>query len=170
MKTLDELIGEKREQVQRLNTQLELLEELAREARGSTPRSERRRGRPPGRGQRRGRAGPGVNQQRVLKVLGATPMRARDIAAAAKLSAAATNQVLMGLKKNGVVQRAGRGLYSVGSKRTPVSTSRARRTPRKGGEPSQRRQKNSPKLSPATRATAASSHRQTAPPRATADE
>jgi len=131
MKTIDQLIQEKRQQVERLNTQLELLEELAAEARGSTARGGRGRGRPPGPARRRGRARRGANQQRVLKVLSATPMRARDIATAAKLTAPAVNQVLMGLKKSGAVEQAGRGVYRLAGK---VSSSAApsRRTRRKG--------------------------------------
>lgn len=152
MKTIDQLIQEKRQQVERLNAQLEVLEELATEAGGSTPRGGRRPGRPPGAGRRRGRAGRGVNQQRVLKVLSTTPMRARDIAAAAKLPAPAANQVLMGLKKNGTVEQAGRGLYRlVGTVSPSASPSRrnGRRTTTGGKKPRKSRKARAKRKTPA---------------------
>jgi hypothetical protein len=79
--------------------------------------------------------------------LSATPMRARDIAAAAKLTAPAANQVLMGLKKNGAVEQAGRGLYRLAEKpsaaaapkrRTHPKTAARRKTSRKGRRPAAR--------------------------------
>jgi len=153
MKTIDQLIQEKRQQVERLNAQLELLEELAREARGSSPRGGRGRGRPSGPGRRRDRAGRGANQQRVLKVLSATPMRARDIAAAAKLPAPAANQVLMGLKKSGAVRQAGRGLYRLTATDGASAPKRSRRRSRSKTRPTGHRRRQRPK---ARRAKAAS--------------
>lgn len=132
MKTIDQLIQEKRQQVERLNAQLEVLEELAAEAGSLTSRGGPRIGRPPARSRRRARAGRGANQRRVLKVLTATPMRARDIAAAARLSPAATNQVLMGLRKNRIVEQSGRGLYRVAAKR-PAPRPAGPLKPKKGG-------------------------------------
>jgi hypothetical protein len=126
MPTIDQLIQQKQQEVERLQAQIEVLKELSPEVGGSTGRGGRRPGRAAGSGQRPGRARRGANQKRVLKVLSATPMRARDIAGAAKLTAPAVNQVLIGLKKSGAVEQTGRGQYRLAEKRTAAAASNRR--------------------------------------------
>src|SRR5713226_2202257 len=143
MKTIPRLIQQKREQIAKLQAQVEVLEELAGEAGVST--AKRGRGRPTGRQRGRvggARAGRGANQRKVLRVLSNTPTRVRDIAAAARLSPAATNQVLMGLKKTGMVDQTGRGLYKrAGRTAKPLESGASKtRPPRR-----QRRRKRSGK-------------------------
>jgi predicted Rossmann fold nucleotide-binding protein DprA/Smf involved in DNA uptake len=139
-----ELIDQKKQQIAKLQAQVDLLQELAgefgRPARGR-PRavpSARARGR------RGGRAARGANQQRVLAVLGTTPMRAKEIASGAGLSAAATNQVLMGLQKKGAIEKVRRGLYKAAAGYVPGAESRAPRAARRGtGRRSARRRRRS---------------------------
>jgi hypothetical protein len=149
MPTIDQLIQQKQQEVERLQAQIEVLKELASEVGGSRGRGGRHPGRPAA-GQRRGRARRGANQRRVLGVLSATPMRTRDIAAAAKLTAPAVNQVLIGLKKSGAVEQTGRGLYGLAAKTTVVAARgtkkpRKRRARRRG--PKQRSRRSSSKTS-----------------------
>lgn len=140
---MQQLIERKRQEIAKLQAQVDVLEELAAETglrtgrRGRPRGSGRPRGAPAagriGNGRRRGRrAGRGANQERVLGVLTATPMRAKDIAAAAELSSASANQVLMGLKKSGMAEQTGRGLYkrAGGAPTSPTSESRAPRAAR----------------------------------------
>jgi hypothetical protein len=160
MKTIDQLIAAKREQIAKLQAQVDVLEELAAEP-GVRGRGRGRGRRGPGRAaaaRSSGRAGRGANQRKILAVLTSAPQRSRDIAAAAKLSPAATAQVLIGLKKAGTVTQAGRGLYKLtGSLSAPVARRRGGRKRRRGAKGAKKKNVRRPISSASSSKEAASS-------------
>jgi hypothetical protein len=121
MKTLQDVIAEKRALIEKLQAQLEALEEVAAETGGVRPVGRPRGGRVTAVRRRRAKRSPrGANQEKVLSAMGAAPMRLTDIAKAAGLPLSATNSVIHAAVKKGVVSKGSvRGTYSLKTKKAP---------------------------------------------------
>jgi hypothetical protein len=128
---IHQLIQQKREQIAKLQAQIEVLEELASEVGTRRGRRAGTQGRKVAGGRRGRRAGRGANQQRVLSVLTATPTRASEIARSAGISQQGTTQVLKALIGKGLAAKTGRGLYKAsGDSAARPSESSESRVPR----------------------------------------
>jgi hypothetical protein len=107
------LIDTKEAAIAKLQSQVDLLHELARELRfpghkRSQPKAAAGR---EGRLTHSPRAGHGTNQSKVLSLLTDTPQRASDIARSVGLTQQATTQSLNALIRKGVAEKTGRGQY-----------------------------------------------------------
>lgn len=141
---IHQVLQQKREQLAKLQAQIEVLEELASEVGASRGgRTARPSGKRSARRGRRRRAGRGANQKRVLSVLRDAPRWASEIARSAGLSQQSTTQVLMALKKLGRAEKTGRGLYraTTGATASEPVDSRAPRVKTRSRKASSRKPK-----------------------------
>ncbi len=125
---IPQLIEQKKAQIAKLQTQIEVLSELAGEVTGAglRPRRPRSRKQAVPRSRRGRKAGRGRNQQRVLAALSVTPTRASEIARSVRLTQQSTTQVLRSLITKGLAVRTGRGLYKTGSASASTGSRSAR--------------------------------------------